>query len=126
MATVIEIGGKSYDVPPFMLAELERAAPHLDVLNELEPEFRAARQGGKVPSLTTQFRMLRAQVEILAVGIGLVDPSVTADQIMGQVNFSFIPSLGAAVNALMVSAGIQNAGEAKAPRQRGAKASKAR
>lgn len=129
MSTTIEFGGVSYDVPPFMLAELEAAAPHIDLLNELGPEFQQAIRDKKPLPLTKQFKLLRAQVGVLAVGIGLVDPEMTADKIMKQVNFTFIPSLGDAVNKLVASAGIQTAGEEKAPtpaRGKGAKASKAR
>lgn len=129
MGLKIELGGRSYDMPPFMLAELEAAAPHIDRMNELFPEFQSAILDKRSLPLTTQTQLLRAMVEILAVGLRNVDPDMTAETIMRTVNFTFMGSLGTAVQELLRSSGMTALGEVKAPSARprkGAKASKGR
>jgi hypothetical protein len=128
MAITIEIGERSFAVPPFMLAELELAAPHIDRMNELRKEFQLASNEGRDPSAVLAFQMTRELVEILAIGIANVDPDVTADSISKTVNFTFMDSLQRAVDELLKSSGL-SAGEAKAPsprRGKGAKVSRSR
>lgn len=123
----IEIGGRSFDVPPFMLAELEAAAPHIDAMNEIEQEFARLRDAGKEPGAALAMRLTRTLVEILAIGLANVDPEMTAEKIAKSVNFTFVGSLGQAVRELLKSSGLTPQGEAAAPSPRpgkGAKASK--
>lgn len=121
----IEIGGRKFAVPPFMLAELEAAAPHIDRMNELEKEFAAIRAEGKTPGAALAMQLTRTLVEILAIGIQNCDPEMTADAIAKMVNFTFVQSMAPAVRELLKSSGLSPQGEAKAPSPRPGKGARA-
>lgn len=125
MAVVIEIGGRPFEIAPFMLAELELAADHIDRMSELEQEFARFRREGKVPPAKLAFQLTRELVEIVAVGTVLIDPEMTADRISKSVDFSFLQPLGIAVRELLRLSGLAPEGEAKAPSTRSSRGPKA-
>lgn len=126
MTTNVEIGGRSFAVPPFMLAELEAAAPHIDRMNELRLAFEALNANGEQPTITQAFAMTRELVEILAIGIANCPDPLSGDEIAKQVNWTFLPSLQTAVDALLQSSGLASSGEVKAPAKGAKKPSRSR
>jgi hypothetical protein len=118
MTITVEIGERSFAVAPYMLGDLRRAAPHIDRVNELAQRTTEAAQAGKQPGLADLSELARALVEVIAVGIGKIDPAMTADAIEDMVDMTFIPSLQAAVFELLKASGLAPKGEAKAPSRR--------
>lgn len=124
MAVNIEIGGRSFEVAPYMLGALEQAAPHIDRVNALVSSVAEITARGDQPGIADLSALARALVEVIAVGIRKIDPEMTADAILDMVDLTFIPSLQAAVLELLKTSGLASKGEAKAPsrRAKGAKA----
>lgn len=125
MAVILEIGGRSFEIAPFMLAELEQAAPHIDRLNEFEQEFKAHKLAKTQPPASLSFKLARELVEIVAVGVSLIDPDWTAERIAKSVGPSFIQPLGVAVRDLLNASGLSPQGESKAPSPRQSKGARA-
>lgn len=115
MSVTIEIAGRSLEIAPYMLGDLEHAADFIDEMNERMARTAELEKEKKQPKFKEMMALLRCCVEILAVGTSKADPTMTADAIMGLVDLSFMASLQTAVFALLATSGFARAGEAAAP-----------
>jgi hypothetical protein len=143
MALTLTIGGRPYEVAPFMLRELRKAAPFVDSMNTLvkkiegpalaaaklaradaveagKPEAEAeadAQAAAKAvqPSMEDLFALSRALCEIIAVGLVKIDPKLDADWLEGQIDLSYLSSLQTGARALLRESGMSTRGEQPAP-----------
>jgi hypothetical protein len=120
----LDIEGRPYGVAPYKIAELRKAAPHIDRMNELvraakelhaENEKRKAEgQDALPPTMASAMELLHESCEILAIGLVKVDPAMTAEQLESLVDLTFQPTLQNAIRELMASSGLSSKGEATA------------
>jgi hypothetical protein len=114
MPITLEIEGRPYEVAPFKIGDLRKAAPFIDEINARNKALKNAEEEGREPGLQDLTALFRAMLEVLSVGLIKIDPELTADRLEEMVDFTFLNSLKVAVFALMKSSGL-GAGEAKAP-----------
>lgn len=123
MTVTVEIAGRSLEIAPYMLGDLEAAADFIDEMNarmaatkSLDDENKGKPDSEKKqPKFKEMTGLLRCLVEILAVGTVKADPEMTADAIMKLVDLTFMNSLQTAVFTLLASSGFARAGEMMAP-----------
>jgi hypothetical protein len=115
MSVNLEIGERSVEVAPFKLAQLRKAAPFIDNMNERLDRVTKLQAAGEQPSLSEMAELMRALIEVLAIGTVKADPELTADAIEEAVDITFMPSLQEAVMAVLRASGLAPKGEAKAP-----------
>lgn len=113
----LEVGGRPFEVAPFKLGELRKAAPHIDRMNDL---MKIVEDGRKAeppqdPPMAVLADLMHELCEICAIGLGKIDPEMNCDWLEDQIDLSFIMSLQEAVIALLRSSGLAPKGEAQAP-----------
>lgn len=109
----ITILGRSFGIGRYNLGALRKAAPHIDAINAARRESLAASTG--VANLEEVMGPVEHIVAIIAIGLVKIDPEFTADYLLENLNIEDMPTLGAALRAILVESGIQTSGEATAP-----------
>lgn len=102
----LEIGGRSFEIAPYKLGSLRKAAPFIDRIN------------ASAGSLSTIEGMTDSTADILAVlsiGLQKLDPALTVEALEEMVGFDDLDVLREAFVAVLHEAGMKSAGEAKAP-----------
>jgi hypothetical protein len=102
----VTMGGRSWEVAPYKIGAMRKAAPHIDIINS------------KVGALSTVEGMASVASEflsVLLVGIQKVDPSVTLEQLEDEVSLADIQDLRDAFQGVLAESGMTRAGEAEAP-----------
>lgn len=102
----ITLMGRDFDVAPYMIAELEEAAPFIDRINATP---------GSVTSVTGGVAATVDLIGFLAVGLSRVDPALTADEIKKRVGLADIAAMQTAFNEILTDSGLGAKGEAMAP-----------
>ena len=118
MATLI-IGERSFEIAPYKLGALRKAAPHIDAINasvqalqgDVDKDVLAA--GGIVGLLENTEHI----VAILAIGLQKIDPLLTAEALEDMIAADDMPALGVALRGILAESGLAPKGEAKAPAQ---------
>lgn len=126
----IEIGGRAFELAPFKLGEIRKAAPHIDRMNDLMREInetakaarKAAEAEGKDPAevrseppFAIMADLVHELCEIIAIGLSKIDPELDCAWLEDQIDLSFMFSLQEASLALLRSSGLAPQGEAQAP-----------
>ncbi|MDB5582926.1 MAG: hypothetical protein JWR80_8102 [Bradyrhizobium sp.] len=101
MATLI-IGGRSFEIAPYAIGRLRRAAPHIDALNALAATGRAPEAGGVTGLLENTGHI----VAILAIGLERVDPSLTAGALGCMIGPDDMAGLGFALGEILAESGL--------------------
>lgn len=102
----LDIMGRSFEIAPYKLGALRKAAPHIDAINNT------------AGALTTVAGMVESQQHTLAVlliGLQKIDPSITAEMLDEEVGIEDIPALIEAFRQIMQESGLSPKGEAPAP-----------
>jgi hypothetical protein len=95
----VTLGGRAYDIAPFRLRELRRAAPHIDRL--------AARQGPPT-SVAAVAETAADMLAVLAAGL----PEVSPGELEAAVSLDELDQLRAAFEAVMAEAGLHRGASA--------------
>lgn len=104
MATLV-IEGRSFEIAPYKLGALRKAAPHIDAINA----------GSSIETIEGMIENAEHIVAILAIGLQKVDASLTPEALDDMIGASDLPALGAALSAVLAEAGLAQKGEAQAP-----------
>lgn len=102
--TKVAIAGRDYDIAPYKIAQLRKAAPFIEKVNAT---------AGSLSSIEGAVEVMGDLVGFLAVGIAKIDPSVTVDQLEEEIGFDDLPAIQRAFLDIMAESGFKP-GEAKA------------
>lgn len=137
MATTLEIMGRSFEIAPYKLGALRRAAPHIDAVNraarevfagteKAEAEIAERVKAGESEDSVRQEVMLRHSfteflgpidhiAAIVAIGLQKIDPALSADYLLDNLDTSDMPQLAAAMRDILRESGTRSSGEVTAP-----------
>jgi len=113
MAT-LALGGRSFEIAPYKLGALRRAAPHIDAINA---SVQALGDGadGAPGTITGLLENTEHIVAILAIGLQKIDPELTAEALDDMIGPEDMAALGTALRDVLAESGLAPKGEAKAP-----------
>lgn len=111
----LTIAGREFDIAPFKLGALKRAAPTIDRINERLGVFSMANA-----SMEQLLDNADDLVQVLGIGLAKIDPECTAEWLGEAAGFQDIPALAKAYTELMAESGFSHGGgeapgEAPAP-----------
>lgn len=101
----LTILGREFDLAPYKLGALRRAAPHIDAMNAI---------GGALTTMEGMVESASHMIAIVAIGLEKLDPVMTAAHIEDEMGLDDLPALGAAVRDLLAESGLAAKGEAQA------------
>lgn len=114
MATLV-IGGRSYEIAPYKLGALRKAAPHIDAINAsvqaMETDGSDVASGGIVGLLENTEHI----IAIVAIGLQKIDPALTAEALDDMIGPDDMSALGVALRDILAESGLAPKGEATAP-----------
>lgn len=102
----LTIAGREYDIAPYKLGDLRKAAPAIDRIN------------ATAGAITTIEGMAESSADLLAVlsiGLRKINDTLTPEYLEEIVGFDELPAISAAFSDLLAESGFKPAGEAKAP-----------
>ena len=102
----LEIGGRAFELAPFKLADLRKAAPHIDAINAT---------AGALSTFEGMVAVGRSIIEVLAVAIMKIDAAMDADALEGLADLADMTKLQAALSDLLAESGLAPKGEVPAP-----------
>lgn len=102
----LELGGRAYDIAPYKLGALRRAAPAIDRINA---------NAGSLGTIAGMTDSTADIVAVLSIGLQKLDPALTPEALEEMVGFDDLPALRDAFMALLSESGMRAAGEAPAP-----------
>lgn len=102
----LTVGGREFDIAPFMLGALKKAAPIVDRINA---------SGAPVESLSGIVHSLDDFIEVLAIGTVKIDPECDAAWFQENASFSDQAVILKAFHELLQESGLAPKGEATAP-----------
>jgi len=102
----VTLMGRHFDVAPYMIAQLEEAAPFIDAINAAP---------GSVTTVTGGVKATVDLIGFLAVGLSRLDPEMTAEHIKAHVGFGDIAVMQQAFTDILADSGMGAKGEAQAP-----------
>lgn len=105
MATLI-IEGRSYEIAPYKLGALRKAAPHIDAVNAAI---------GSLDTIEGMMDNLEHIVGVLSVGLIKLDPALTVEAISDMVGMDDMGALATAFREVLQEAGMTPKGEVAAP-----------
>jgi hypothetical protein len=105
MATTI-IAGRSFEIAPYKIGALRKAAPHIDAINA---------SATSIDSIEGLIENATHIVAIIAIGLGKVDAALTPEALDEMIGADDIQSLGVTLREIMVESGLAPKGEAMAP-----------
>jgi hypothetical protein len=104
---IVHILGRDFDVAPYKIADLRKAAPALDRINSAS---------GSLATIEGLVGSLGDIAEVIAVGTAKADPTMTAEFIENNAGLPDMNDLRDALKAIMAVSGMAPAtGEAPAP-----------
>lgn len=104
--TKITLDGREFDIAPYKLGALRKAAPILDRINAAS---------GSLDSMEVMVDSSADIIEVLVIGLAKIDPALTVDAILDMVGFGELPMIQRAFVELMQESGLAPKGEATAP-----------
>jgi hypothetical protein len=116
MATLV-IGGRSFEIAPYKLGALRKAAPHIDAINASVQELEGDDAEAAAPTITGLFENTEHIVAILAIGLQKLDPALDAAALDDMIGPEDMPALGIALRDILAESGLAPKGEAQAPAQ---------
>lgn len=102
----ITLDGRDFDIAPYKLGSLRKAAPIIDRIN------------AAAGSLTTMEGTAQATadlVEVLSIGLMKIDPTLTPEALDDIVGFDDLLALRDTFTAILRESGLAPSGESKAP-----------
>lgn len=127
MATIV-IGGQSYEIAPYKLGALRKAAPHIDAINASVKSLQDAAvesaptevSGGDDPenddfTIVGMFENTEHIVAVLAIGLQKIDPTLTPEALEDMIGINDMPALAVALRDILAESGLAPKGEAMAP-----------
>jgi hypothetical protein len=110
--TEITIGGRAFELAPFRLGGLRRAAAYLDRINARAATFDP--ENPLAAGLEGALDSARDMCEVLAIALMKVDPACTADWIEEQLGIDDILELQQQFREVLIASGLAKKGEAQA------------
>lgn len=104
MATLV-IAGRSFEIAPYKLGALKKAAPHIDAINA----------GPSIDTIEGLMDNAAHIVEVLAIGLGKIDASLTVEALDDIIGADDMHALGTALRDVLVESGLAPKGEVAAP-----------
>ena len=105
MATLV-IDGRSFEIAPYKLGALRKAAPHIDAINA---------SAHSIESIEGLMENAAHIVAILAIGLGKIDTSLTEDMLDDMIGADDLAAIGVTLRDILVESGLAPKGEASAP-----------
>jgi hypothetical protein len=102
----LEIGGRAFEIAPYKLGALRRAAPYIDRINANAGAL------GTIEGMTDSTADI---VAVLSIGLQKLDPALTPEALEEMVGFDDLPALRDAFVDVLRESGMRAAGEAPAP-----------
>ena len=111
----LTIGGREFDLAPFKLGALKRAAPFLDRINTRTGSLNTA-----ASSMELIMENAEDIMQVLAIGTSKIDPACDTAWLADEAGFEDIPALSQTFTELMQDSGLaprgaHAPGEAPAP-----------
>ena len=110
----LTIAGRSFEIAPYKLGALRRAAPHIDAINASINAASLADDDGVI-SIAALFENTEHIVAVIAIGLQKLDATLTAEVLDDMIGADDMPALGAALRDILAEAGLAPKGEAAAP-----------
>lgn len=105
MAKLI-IGGQTYDIAPYKLGAMRKAAPHIDRVNAT---------AGALTSIEGVIESVGELLAVLSIGLVKIDPALTPEHLEEEIfGLGDAPAVREAFQAVLLESGML-AGEATAP-----------
>lgn len=102
----LTILGREFDIAPFKLGELRRAAPFIDAIQKRSAEGN---------SLADVMESAIDLLNVMSIGLIKIDPELTPDYLEENVGMAEFVGMQAAFLDITREAGLERKGEAKAP-----------
>ncbi len=101
----LTIAGRSFEIAPYKLGALRRAAPHIDAINA----------GASISTVEGMMENIEHVIGVLAVGLTKIDPAMTAETLLDMVGIDDMAALSTALTDVLQESGLAPKGEAMAP-----------
>lgn len=108
MAT-LDILGRSFEIAPYKLGPLKRAARHIDAVNK------AAAEGADIDSLEGLLAPVDDVIAVVSIGLVKIDPELTPEYLSEELGIEDLPKLSLAMRQILAESGMRSVGEAQAP-----------
>lgn len=105
----LECAGRAFELAPFRLGALRKAAAYLDRVNARMAEMAESEMDRLEPAMESA----RDMCEVLAIGLAKIDPELDADWLEEQFGMEDMSALQAAFYDLLRESGLIKKGEAK-------------
>lgn len=102
----LTLAGRSFEIAPYKLGALRKAAPHIDAINA---------SALTIDSIEGLIENAAHIVAIVSIGLVKIDPTLTEEALEDMVGADDMGALGAALRDIMTEAGLAPKGEATAP-----------
>jgi hypothetical protein len=102
----LTILGREFDIAPYKLGELRKAAPFIDAIQKRSAE------GNKLADVMDSALDL---LNVLSIGLIKIDPELTADYLEANVGMAEFVAMQATFLDITKEAGLERKGEATAP-----------
>jgi hypothetical protein len=102
----LTILGREFDIAPYKLGELRKAAPFIDAIQKRSAE------GNKLADVMESAIDL---LEVLSIGLVKIDPMLTPDYLEANVGMDEFVAMQASFVTLTQESGLKSKGEATAP-----------
>jgi hypothetical protein len=111
------IGGRSFEIAPYKLGAIRKAAPHIDAINASVQALEVDAEGSVMPvgGIVGLLENTEHIVAILAIGLQKIDPALTADALDDMIGPDDMAALGIALRDILAESGLAPKGEAMAP-----------
>jgi len=116
----LTIGERSFEIAPFKLGALRKAAPHIDAINAsvkaLAPADDATAEDSTGDlTIVGMFENTEHILAVIAIGLQKIDATLTAEALEDMIGVDDMPTLAVALRDIMLESGLAPKGEAKAP-----------
>jgi hypothetical protein len=102
----VTILGREIEVAPYMIEDMELAAPFIDTINETS---------GAMTGMTGLTKVAGDLCAVLSIGLLKVDPTLTPDFLKSHLGLGDLVVMRDGFTAVMKVSGMQQSGEATAP-----------
>jgi hypothetical protein len=114
MASLV-LGGRSFEIAPYKIGALRKAAPHIDAINASVQAMQADGGDGVSGGIVGLLENTENIIAVIAIGLQKIDPTLTVDALDDIIGPEDMPALGTALRDILVESGLAPKGEAMAP-----------
>jgi hypothetical protein len=108
------IEGRSFEIAPYKIGALRRAAPHIDAINASVQALQAD-VAGDVTSIVGLLENTEHIIAILSIGLEKIDPALTSEVLEEMLGPDDMAALGVALRDILAESGLAPKGEVTAP-----------